>query len=72
MGVGGSYDGAVSGGIKVWSANVKNPALDWSELVRAVSGARCLISAGSHGGRTHTRLTHDRLVTLLCAGMSSF
>ena len=48
-GIGGSCDGAVSEGVKVWSANVKNPALDWSELVWAVSGAGCLISAGSHG-----------------------
>ena len=49
VGFGGSCGGAISEGVKVWSANVKNPALDWSELVQAVSGAGCLISAGSHG-----------------------
>ena len=48
-GIGGSCEGAFSEGVKVWSANVKNPALGWSELVWAVSGAGCLISAGSHG-----------------------
>ena len=32
-GIGGSCGGAVSKGVKVWSASVKNPALDWSELV---------------------------------------
>ena len=32
-GIGGSCGGAVSEGVKVWSANVTNPALDWSELV---------------------------------------